>query len=101
LVHICISLESTFTIVATNAAYIKDHSGQATELAMKNKVKHFDIVDTTRASLVIFAVETSGGLSRESKNYCKFPGGLSENESSFHIKWIYQQIAVRIPTSRA
>jgi hypothetical protein len=52
------------TMVAPNAVYIKDYanSGQAVELATKRKVeyysKHFDIANTTRASLVIFAVET-------------------------------------------
>jgi hypothetical protein len=95
------------TRVAPNAAYIKDYpnSGQAAELTTKRKVeyysRHFDIADMIRVSLVIFAVETSGGLSQESKNFCKFLRGLSEKESSFHIQWIYQQIAVRIQTSRA
>ena len=50
------------TMVAPNAAYIKDYanSGQAAELTTKRKgeycSKHFDIADTTRVSLVIFAL---------------------------------------------
>jgi hypothetical protein len=89
------------TMVATNAGYIVDYAnpGQAGEQATRRKIeyyrKHFDIAD------VIFAVETTGGLSDEARKFCKFLGGLSGNESSYQTQWIYQQIAVRIQTSRA
>ena len=95
------------TMVATNAAYIIDYAnpGQAGEQATRRKVeyynKHFDIADTSRASLVIFAVETTGGLSDEARKFCKFLGSLSGNELSYQTQWIYQQIAVRVQTSRA
>jgi hypothetical protein len=77
------------TMVAPNAAYIKDYanSGQAAELTTKRKVeydsKHFDIADTTRASLVIFAVETSDGLSQESKNSANFWEGCLRRSRPF------------------
>ena len=51
--------------------------------------------------MIIFAVETTGGLSQEAKDFCKFIGSLSGKQTSFNIQWIYQQIAVRIQTSRA
>ena len=54
------------TMVATTAAYIKDYANpdQAAEQFTRKKIdyysKYFDIADNSRASLIIFAVETSG-----------------------------------------
>jgi hypothetical protein len=83
------------TMGATNAAYIIDYAnpGQAGEQATRRKIeyydKHFDIANTSRESFVIFAVETTGGFSDESKKFCKFLGGLSGNELSYQTQWIY------------
>jgi hypothetical protein len=70
------------TTISPLAKIIKDYKpGKAADYATKRKEKYYqrflDIKTTDRCAIFFFAVETSGGLGREARNYVKMLAKLS------------------------
>jgi hypothetical protein len=94
------------TTISPLAKIIKDYKpGKAADYATKRKEKYYqrflDIKTTDRCAIFFFAVETSGGLGREARNYVKMLAKLSGGPMGFTIMRIYQTLAVEVQTARA
>jgi hypothetical protein len=63
--------------------------------------KHFNIEDTSKATIYFFGVETTGALGYEAIKFCKLMAEKSPGNFSETIKYIYQRIAVQIQGIRA
>ncbi len=63
--------------------------------------KHFNIEDTSKATIYFFGVETTGALGLEAMKFCKLMAEKSPGNFSETIKYIYQRIAVQIQGIRA
>jgi hypothetical protein len=84
------------TTISPLAKIIKDYKpGEAADYATKRKEKYYqrflDIKTTDRCAIFFFAVETSGGLGREARNYVKMLANF-QGTDGFTIMRIYQTL---------
>ena len=94
------------TTASPLAKDVKDYTpGSAADAASKRKEKDynrfFNIQKTDRTNIFFFAVETSGGLGKEARNYVKLLAKLSGGSLGWEIQHIYQMLAVEIQSARA
>jgi hypothetical protein len=78
--------------------------GRHADAAAKGKVKDYqrfyDIQQTNRCSIFFFAVETTGGLGKEARDYVKLLAKLAGGTLSATILRIYQTLAVEFQCAR-
>ena len=67
---------------------------------MKEYERAYNIQQTDRSSIFFFAVETSGGLGKEAREFVKLLAKMSGDLSSIILR-IYQTLAVEFQTARA
>jgi hypothetical protein len=94
------------TTASPLAKEVKDYKpGKAADAATKRKVKDYqrfyDIQQTNRCSIFFFAVETTGGLGKEARDYVKLLAKLAGGTLSATILRIYQTLAVEFQCARA
>jgi hypothetical protein len=68
---------------------------------MKEYERAYNIQRTDRSSIFFFAVETSGGLGKEAREFVKLFAKMSGGDLSSTILRIYQTLAVEFQTARA
>ena len=68
---------------------------------MKEYERAYNIQQTDRSSIFFFAVETSGGLGKEAREFVKLLAKMSGGDLSSTILRIYQTLAVEFQTARA
>ena len=68
---------------------------------VKDYQRFYDIQQTNRCSIFFFAVETTGGLGKEARDYVKLLAKLAGGTLSTTILRIYQTLAVEFQCARA
>lgn len=94
------------TTASPLAKEIKNYRpGSAADAASKRKVKDyqrfFQINKTNQCNILFFAIETSGGLGKEARDYVKLLAKLSGGSMGSEIQRIYQTLAVEFQNARA
>jgi hypothetical protein len=84
---------------------VKDYKpGKTADAGTKRKMKEYEraynIQRTDRSSIFFFAVETSGGLGKEAREFVKLLAKMSGGDLSSTIR-IYQTLAAEFQTARA
>jgi hypothetical protein len=72
-----------------------------TKRKMKEYERAYNMQRTDRSSIFFFAVETSGGLGKEAREFVKLLAKMSGGDLSSTILRIYQTLAVKFQTARA
>jgi hypothetical protein len=94
------------TTASPLAKEVKEYkSGRAADAATKRKVRDyqrfFNIQQSNRCNLFFFAVETSGGLGKEARDFVKLLAKLDGGPMGSVIQRIYQTLAVEIQNAGA
>ena len=95
------------TTVCPASEYINNYNpGKAANQATERKTslyrRYFQIDGDPTKVLYFFAVETTGGLGKHARNFCKLLANIqSEDGFSHEIQRIYQELSVSFQSSRA
>ena len=64
--------------------------------------KNWNIHDTSKANLIIFAIDsTTGTVGKEGKEFLRFLSQLSDKESSIELSRIYGRLSTAVQANRA